>query len=187
MRTRTLYLAVTSVVFLFLAFHSPVKAYDDRNEDLVGTWILTATLAPDFINTELAAFNPGGTWTTTSTVFNAHSSQDPFLPPFLTIDTSDGYGAWRAQSGPDRFALTFKRHLFAGATTPIDLYGPFFIGQYVGEATIQAVAAVRHSDSGDTLQGQFTFQARNLRGEVTGTGSGPFSGVRLQIEPLEGP
>jgi hypothetical protein len=172
------------VGLVLLVANSPLRANDDRKETIVGTWVLTATLAPGFINTELSAFNSGGTWTTTSSVFNAHSAEDPFLPPFLTIDTSDGYGAWRGQGGPDQFVLTFKRHLFAGVNTPIDLYGPFFVGQYVGEATIQAVATVHHGESGDTLQGQFTFQARNLRGEVVGTGSGPFSGKRLSIEPL---
>ena len=50
--------------------------------------------------------------------------------------------------------------------------------------TIQAVATVHHGESGDTLEGQFTFQASNLRGEVVGTGSGPFSAKRLSIEPL---
>jgi hypothetical protein len=172
------------MVLLLLGAQSSLLADDDRNETIVGTWVLTATLAPGFINTELSAFNPGGTWTTTSSVFDAHSSEDPFLPPFLTIDTSDGYGVWRGQGRPDQFGLTFKRHLFAGVNTPIDLYGPFFVGQYVGEATIQAVATVHHGESGDTLEGQFTFQARNLRGEVVGTGSGPFSGTRLRIEPL---
>jgi hypothetical protein len=168
-----------------LAANSLVKADEGRNDTLVGTWVLLATLAPGFINTELAAFNPGGTWTTTSAVFNAHSSQNPFLPPFLTIDTSDGYGAWRRQGGSNRFAFAFKRLLFAGADTPTALYGPFFVGQHVGEATIQAVATL-HED-GDTLEGQFTFQARNLRGDVVGTGSGPFSATRLRIEPLATP
>jgi hypothetical protein len=54
----------------------------------------------------------------------------------------------------------------------------------VGEATIQAVATIHHGEGGDSLEGQFTFQARNLRGDVVGTGSGPFSGTRLRIEPL---
>jgi hypothetical protein len=83
--------------------------------------------------------------------------------------------------------LTFKRHLFAGVNTPIDLYGPFFVGQYVGEATIQAVSTIHHGEGGDSLEGQFTFQVRNLRGDVVGTGSGPFSGTRLRIEPLVTP
>ena len=184
MRRQDARLATAAMVLLLLGAQSSVVAGDDRNEGIVGTWVLSATLAPGFINTELSAFNPGGTWTTTSSVFNAHSSEDPFLPPFLTIDTSDGYGAWQAQGGGNRFALTFKRHLFAGVNTPVDLYGPFFAGQYVGEATIQAVATVHHGESSDTLEGHFTFQASNLRGEIVGTGNGPFSGKRLSIEPM---
>ena len=74
-----------------LAATSSVQADDDRNDSIVGTRVLTGTLAPGFINTELSRFNAGGTWTTTSAVFNAHSSQNPFLPPFLTIDTSNGH------------------------------------------------------------------------------------------------
>jgi hypothetical protein len=166
-------------------FVGHAQEHDDGG--IVGTWVIVATLAPGFMNTEVAAFNHGGTWTTTSAVFNAHSSQNPFLPPFLVIDTSDGYGAWKPQGRSNRFALTFKRLLFAGADTPAALYGPFFIGQHVGEATIQAVVTLHGAERGDTLVGQFTFQARNLRGDVMGTGSGPLSGTRLKIEPLTTP
>jgi hypothetical protein len=173
------------VAVFALTASSLVKAQDESS--IVGTWILSATLAPGFINTELVAFNPGGSWTTTSSVFNAHSSQNPFLPPFLTIDTSDGYGAWKQQGGSNQFVFTFKRHLFAGANTPTSLYGLFFVGQQIGESTIQAVGAVRHSENGDILEGQFTFQVKNLRGDVLGTGSGPFSAKRLEIEPLATP
>jgi hypothetical protein len=181
-----LYLLVLGFVLLALFALTPnsrVKA-DADERSIVGTWILTASLGPGFDNTELTAFNPGGTFTMTSSVFNPHSSGNPFLPPFLTVDISDAYGAWRRQGDSNRFAVTFKRLLFAGAKTPTDLYGPFFVGQNVGMATIQAVGILDHGEGGDTLTGPFTFQLRNLRGEVTGTGSGTLIATRLKIEPL---
>ncbi len=184
------YLLALSFVLLAVFALTPtsrVKADDDQDGSVVGTWIITVTLATGFVETELVAINPGGTFTNTGTAFNAHSSQNPFLPPFLTADFSDGYGAWKRQGDSNRFAFTFKRLLFAGARTPTDLYGRFFVGQPVGEATIQAVGTLHHGDdgdTGDTLEGPFTFQLRNLRGEVVGAGSGTASFKRLKIEPL---
>src|SRR5262245_33744613 len=172
-----------SMCVLGLVPGSPLKAEDDR-PSIVGTWTLDATLAPGFTERELTAFNPGGTFTLTSSVFNAHSSENPFLPPFLMVDLSDGYGAWKRQEHSNRFSVTFKRLLFASANTPPDLYGYVFVGQHVGEATIQAVVTVHHGEDGDTLEGPFTFQLRNLPGEVTGTSSGTVSAKRLEIEPL---
>ncbi len=182
-----LYLLAFSFVLLAvfaLTPNSRVKADDDQDGSIVGTWILKAQLGPGFDETELTAFNRGGTFTITSSVFNPHSSQNPFLPPFLVADFSDGYGSWKPVGDSDRFAVTFKRHVFAGAKTPTALYGSFFLGQQVGEATIQSVATLRHGEDGDTLEGPFTFQLRNLRGQVVGAGSGTISAVRLKIEPL---
>ena len=182
-----LYLLTLSIVLLGLFASmrgSHVKADDDRDGGIVGTWIGTATLGPGFVETELTAINQGGTFTATSSVFNLHSSQNPFLPPFLVADFSDGYGAWKRVGDSDGFAVTFKRHVFAGANTPTALYGSFFLGQQVGEATIQSVATLRHGEDGDTLEGPFTFQLRNFRGEVVGAGSGTVSFKRLKIEPL---
>ncbi len=150
----------------------------------MGTWVITPELAPGFVETEFTAIRAGGTMTLTSSVFNPHSSQDPFLPPFLVVDISDGYGRLRRESASNRFAGTFKRLLFAGARTDPNLYGEFFVGQYVGVASIQFVLTLRHGPDGDTMDGPFTFQARNLRNEVVGTGSGTASLVRLNIEPL---
>ena len=180
-----LYLLVLGFVLLAvlaLAPNSRVKAADDGS--IVGTWIATATLGAGFAETELTAINQGGTTTLTSSVFNPHSSGNPFLPPFLVADFSDGYGAWKPVGDSDRFAVTFKRHVFAGAKTPTALYGSFFLGQQVGEDTIQSVVTLRHGEDGDTLEGPFTFQLRNLRGEIVGTGSGTVSLRRLKIEPL---
>lgn len=171
------------VAFAF-TLNSRAKADDDQDGSIVGTWILTATLAPGFVETELTAINPGGTFTLTSSAFNAHTSQNPFLPPFLTVDVSDGYGGWKRQGDSSRFATTFKRLVFAGAKTPTALYHPAFVGQHVGEATIQAALNLQHGEDGDTLEGPFTFQFRNLLGEVVGTGSGTVSLKRLNIEPL---
>ncbi len=183
------YLLALSFVLLAVFALTPtsrVKA-DDQDGSIVGTWIIKVQLGPGFDETELTAINPGGTFTLTGTAFNAHSSQNPFLPPFLVADFSDGYGAWRRQGDSNRFAFTFKRLLFAGARTPTDLYGPFFVGQPVGEATIQAVGTLHHGDDGDTLEGPFTFQVKNLNGVVVGTGSGTASFKRLRIEPLATP
>ncbi len=183
------FLALSFVLLAVFALTptSRVKADDDQDGSVVGTWIFTVTLAPGFVETELVAINPGGTFTTTGTAFNAHSSQNPFLPPFLVADFSDGYGAWKRQGDSNRFALTFKRLLFAGARTPTALYGPFFVGQNIGVATIQAVATLQHGEDGATLEGPFTFQVRNLRGEEVGTGSGTASATRLKVEPLATP
>ena len=164
-----------------------VQADDDQDGGIVGTWILDATLAPGFTERELIAITPGGTFTITSAVFNAHTSENPFLPPFFMVDLSDGYGAWKRQGNSSRFSVTFKRHLFAGPKTPSSLYGTFFLGQNVGEGTVQSVAILQHGEDGDTLQGPFTFQLRNLRGEVMGAGSGTISAKRLKIEPLAAP
>ena len=46
---------------------------------------------------ELTAINPGETFTITSAVFNAHSSENPILPPFLMVDFGGGYGSWKQQ------------------------------------------------------------------------------------------
>lgn len=115
-----------------------VQADDDQDGGVVGTWILDATLAPGFTERELIAITPGGTFTITSAVFNAHSSENPFLPPFFMVDLSDGYGAWKRQGDSNRFSVTFKRHLFAGPKIPSSLYGTFFLGQNVGEGTVQS-------------------------------------------------
>jgi hypothetical protein len=166
---------------------SPVKA---DGGSIVGTWILTVTVntppgAPPFVETELTAINPGGTFTLTGTAFNAHSSENPFLPPPLAADFSDGYGTWK-QTGDDsnQFALTFKRLIFAGANTPTAAYGSFFPGENVGVATIEAVATLQTSAAGQTLTGPFTFQLRNLQGTQVFAGSGTFAATRLKIEPL---
>src|SRR5258707_7711992 len=130
---------------------SKANAEDGEDESVVGTWIITAELAPGFIETEFTVINPGGTMTLTSSVFNPHSSLDPFLPPFLVVDISDGYGRLRREGASNRFAGTFKRLLFAGARTDPNLYGEFFVGQHVGVATIQFVLTLRHGPSGDTM------------------------------------
>ena len=96
---------LTALALLVWIPGSHGKADNSDRPSIIGTWILSATLAPGFIDTELSSINPGGTWTTTSSVFNAHSSQNPFLLPFLTIDASDGYGAWARAGGSNQFAL----------------------------------------------------------------------------------
>jgi hypothetical protein len=180
---------VLLVVFA-LTPNARVKADDDDNDhgSPVGTWILKATLdtppgSPPFVVTNLVAINPGGTFTITDNVFNAHTSGNPFLPPPFVVDNGDGYGSWERR-GSNQFATTFKRFLFAGAKTDSAIYGPFFVGQHVGEGTIQGLNTLQVGKDGDTWGGPFTFQARNLRGDVVAAGSGTVSATRLKIEPL---
>jgi hypothetical protein len=158
---------------------------------IVGSWINTVTVntppgAPPFVFPELLSANPGGTFIDSIAI--AHSSQNPFLVgPFapLAVDLSDAFGVWQPVSNTsNQFAITLKRLIFGGADTPTSAYGTFFPGQYIGTADIQAVGTLQHSQSGDTLAGPFTFQLRNLSGEVVLAASGTFSAKRLTIEPL---
>jgi len=191
MRKLGLYFAGLCIVvsaLLALMPRSHVKADDDRS--IVGTWIFTITLdrppvLQGFAFTDLFVINRGGTFTNTSTVSHAHSSENPFLPPPVVVDISDGYGAWkRVGDDSNQFALTLKRFLFAGARTPTLLYGSFFPGQNVGELNVQLVATVHTGEREDTLTGQGTFQFVNLAGKVVFAGSETFSATRLKIEPL---
>ncbi len=111
-----------------------------RVRGIVTVTVNTPPGAPPFVFTDLIAFNSGGTLTAARSAFNAHTSENPFLPSPLVVDTSDGYGAWKSQGDDsDQFALTFRRFLFAGANTPTALYGSFFHGQNVGVNTVEAV------------------------------------------------
>src|SRR6516162_2272832 len=127
MRKLGLYFAAASIVFsVLLAFRQGQHVSAD-NSSLVGTWIVTVTVntppgAPPFVLTDLISFNSGGTLTATSTAFNAHTSENPFLPAPLIVDTSDGYGVWRPiGEESNQFAATFQRFLFAGANTSTEL------------------------------------------------------------------
>ena len=194
MRKLGLYIGASCIVVSALLASMP-NAYANADDDrsIVGTWIFTITLSqpPElagFVFTDLVAINRGGTFTNTSTVSHAHSSENPFLPPPAVVDVSDGYGAWkRVGDDSNQFALTLKRFLFAGARTPTALYGSFFPGQNVGELNVQLVATVHTGERGDTLMGQGTFQFVNLAGEVVFAGSETFSARRLRIKPLATP
>ena len=194
MRKLGLYFTAACIVLLAvfalvrLTPSSPVKA--DEGSSIVGTWIVAVAVntpsGSQPFATELASFNPGGTFI--DTISLAHSSQNPFftgpLAP-LAADFSDAFGTWK-QVGDDsnQFAATFKRFIFAGANTPTSAYGSFFPGQNVGVATIEAVATLETGASGQTLTGPFTFQLTNLQGTVVLAASGTFSATRLKIEPL---
>lgn len=191
-RQLRVYLLVLGFVVLAVSARrssSHVKADDDEHEGIVGTWIITAALPgnPPLVWPELFVINPGGTTTSTSSHLSAHFSGNPFSPPRLALDFSDRYGAWKQLGDTNQFAFTYKQFIFAGANTSKELYGPFFVGQRVGTATMQMVATLQHDDDGDTLAGTVTKQDRNLRGEVVSRGSGTFSGKRLEIEPLATP
>jgi hypothetical protein len=188
MRKPGLYFVAVCVVLSLLAL-MPTAHVKAANGNIVGTWIITVTVntppgAPPFVFTDQIAFNSGGTLTAASSTFNAHTSENPLLPPPLVVDTSDGYGAWKS-TGDDskQFALTFNRFLFAGASTSTADYGSFFSGQYVGKNTVQAVG----TRDGDSISGSFTNQFVNLDGQVVFAGSGTFTGTPLKIEPLTTP
>ena len=191
MRKPGFYFATAYIIAALLALASSVQA-QAADRTIVGTWVVTVTVntppgAPPFVFTDLIAFNSGGTLTAASSTFNAHTSENPHLPPPLVVDTSDGYGAWKPMGDDsNEFALTFKRFLFAGANTSIALYGQSFTGQYVGVNTVQAVGTLHTGDGGDTLSGSFTNQFVNLDGTAVFSGSGTFSATRLGIEPLAG-
>jgi len=136
----------------------------------------------------LIAFNFGRTLTAGSSTFNAHTSENPFLPSPLVVDTSDGCGAWKSQGDDsNQFALTFRRFLFACANTSTTLYGPFSLGRNVGVNRVQAVGTFHSGKNHDSLMGSFTNQFVNLNGEVVFAGSGTFTAKRLGIEPLTVP
>ena len=182
------FVAAFIVLSAVLAFR-PSKHVSADNPSIVGTWIITVTVntppgAPPFVFTDLAAINSGGTLTATSTALNAHSSENPFLPAPLVVDTSDGYGAWKPMGEEsNQFALTFQRFLFAGANTSTALYGPFFPGQNIGVDNVEAVATLHTGEGGDTLTGPFTTQFVNLSGQAAFAGSGTFTATRFKIKP----
>jgi hypothetical protein len=179
----------TLILLLLIWVRGSVKAAADDGT-IVGTWIVTVTVntppgAPPFVFTDLITFNPGGTFTTGSTAFNAHTSENPFLPTPLVVDTSDGYGVWRPHGDDSsQFALTFRRFLFAGSKTSTALYGSAFPGQNVGANNVEATATFKSGEGGDTLSGPFTTQFVNLSGQVVFPGSGTFTATRLKIAPL---
>jgi hypothetical protein len=192
MRKPRLYFITLSIALMLLAL-MPISHVKAASQNIAGTWIVTVTVntppgAPPFVFTDLIAFNSGGTLTAASSTFNAHTSENPLLPPPLVVDTSDGYGNWKPE-GDDakQFALTFNRFLFAGANTSTALYGSFFPGQNVGVNAVQAVGIFQTGKNGDSLTGSFTNQFVNLGGEVVFAGSGTFAATRLAIEPLTTP
>ena len=179
---RKLAFGIASIVLSLAAFLASARA-EANDQGIVGTWIVTVTVttppgAPPFVFTDFIAFNRGGTLTAASSGFNAHTSENPFLPPPLVVDTSDGYGVWKAtDDDSDRVAITFKRFLFAGAATSTKIYGPFVPAQYVGVNAVQAVGTFR---DGDHLAGSFTTQFTNLAGQPTFSGNGTFTAIRLK-------
>lgn len=188
------YLVAFSIVVLAVLASMPnshVKADENQQGSIVGTWMITSTIntppgTPPFVFTELGSFNPGGIFIDTFSL--DHNSANPFVPPPLAVDFSDKFGTWKEVGDSNQFAGTFKEFLFAGPDTPASVYGPIlFLGQNVGVATVEFVATLQTGAGGDTITGPFTFQLTNLQGATVFTGSGTFSGTRLQIQPLATP
>jgi len=172
---------IVSIAVLSLAPFMPSARAQAGNQSIVGTWTVTVTVntppgAPPFVFTDLIAFNQGGTLTAASSAFNAHTSENPFLPAPLIVDTSDGYGVWKSTDDDShRVAITFQRFLFAGPAT--SSYAFLFPGQYVGINAVQAVGTLQDADQ---LAGSFTTQFTNLAGQPTFSGSGTFTAIRLK-------
>jgi len=187
------YLLVLGIVLVGLIASmtgSQVKA-DVEHGSIVGTWIATVLVntpsGPQPLATELASFNPGGTFNDAISI--AFNSENPaFAGTPLAVNFSDALGTWK-QIGDDpaHIAMTFKRFLYAGPNTPAGVYGSFFVGQNVGKATIEAVGTLQTSAAGQTVTGQFTFQLTDLAGNLLLPASGTFSAKRVEIEPLVTP
>jgi hypothetical protein len=174
---------IVTIVSLSLGPFMPSARAQAGNQSVVGTWTVTVTVntppgAPPFVFTDLFAFNQGGTLTAASNAFNAHTSENPYLPAPFVVDTSDGYGVWKS-AGDDssQVAITFKRFLFAGVAT--SYYAFSFPGQYVGVNAVHAVGTIRDADH---LAGSFTTEF--IGGRAPFSGSGTFTATRLKIEPL---
>lgn len=187
---RVRYWVLAGFVVLALLVLMPSSHAKAEEESIVGTWFNTVLVntpsGPVPFTTELVTVNPRGTFIDTLSI--AHSSQNPsFTGPLapLAVDFSDALGIWKPTGDLNQFAFTFKRFLFAGATVP-SVYGPgpFFPGENIGMATIEAVGTLQTSAGGQILAGPFTFQLTNLQGTVVLAASGTFSATRLQIQPL---
>lgn len=184
MQKRSLQFAAVFALFVLFALTPNLMA---QAGSLVGGWEVTLNVnvppgAPPFIFTEVGTFNLGGSFADTISI--AHSSQNPYVPPPLAVDFSDGYGGWRQTPGTNQFAITLKRLTFAGPNTPTTTYGTFLQGQQVGEAIIE-VAGTLQSDG--TLAGAFTFQLTSLadNGAVVFAGGGKLTATRINIQPLQ--
>lgn len=190
MRRLTLYCGVVCLGLLaFMDLATNVRVEAD-GETIVGTWIMTTspTIPPGatpIVFQELISFNPGGTYTDTHAI--AHSSQLPFLPPSVAVDSSDAFGVWRRTSDSNQFAATHKRLLFAGPDTPSAFYGPFVPGQNVGFETVQILLTLQDGPNGETLSGPFTVEYTNLAGQLIFFDTGSVSAKPLAVEPLATP
>lgn len=184
-RTIAIVSAVTALAVSVAALGASRTVHAQAPGTVIGAWEVTVNVNvptgdPPFILTEVGTFNLGGTFADTISI--AHSSQNPYVPPPLAVDFSDGYGVWRQTPGTNQFALTLKRLTYAGPSTP-SIYAPFLPGQQVGEAIIEAVGTLQ---SDGTLAGKFTFQLTSLAqaGAVVLADGGTFSAKRISIKPL---
>jgi hypothetical protein len=172
---------------LFTAFvvtpTSQVKADDGENGNVVGSWIGTINPGTPFAFTDLLSLNLGGT--ASGTNGNAHNSQNTNAPPFARVDASDFFGSWEP-IGHGQIAGTVKWLLFLGPNSPantINLYCPpgltCFPGQNIGVVTLETVATLQHTNSGDSLTGNYSIKYRNLSDVVVFSGSGMLSFSRI--------
>jgi ABC-type phosphate/phosphonate transport system permease subunit len=183
-----IYVVVLAMVFLGILASMTGPYVRAEGQQVIGTWFVTVyTSSGAQLATELATFNPGGTFADAISI--AFNSENPaFTGTPLAVNFSDALGTWKqVGEDPNQVAMTFKRFLYAGRSTPAGVYGSFFPGQNVGVATIEAVGTLQNSAAGQTITGQFTFQLTDLAGNVVLPASGTFSAKRLEIQPLATP
>ena len=191
--TLTATVALAAIMGTLGSLHN-TRAQDQQGNQgsVIGTWVATINVdtpaGPQPLATELASFNPGGTFIDAISI--AFSAENPgFAGPFapLAVNFSDAFGTWKPVNGDSgQFAATFKRFLYAGANTPTAAYGPFFPGQNVGQATIEVAGALQATKSGNILVGSYTFQLTNLDGTNVLAGGGSFTATRVNVQPLAG-
>jgi hypothetical protein len=182
MQRLRLYLLAAGFVGLALLALTPtarVKADDDQDGGIVGTWIGSLSLnGSSIVITELPSFGGGGTVRGTNTF--SHN-----IPAARTYGRAKRlFRSWAPIAGSSQIAITLKRLIFACPNTPVANYGQSFPGQNVGIVSIQAVGTVQHTENGDTLTDPVTFQLTNLLDQVVFAGSGTASFTRVAIEPL---
>jgi hypothetical protein len=176
---------IAAAIFLICRTVNAV-AQDHRSENITGTWLFTVTGdapapgVPGPVFTELMTFNGVGGLTETNGIFHANSASNPFLPPPIQLNASDGYGTWAVAGRPQIFATTFQKLMFAGPTTA----GSLFPGQHIGFAKVRELLNLDSSGKTEMLTGKFELEVTDLAGNVVFASGGTVQGTRVAVEPL---
>jgi hypothetical protein len=182
------FFAYAFAAFMMLAtiVAAPQAQAHDHNSDrsIVGTWILTTTFdmppgAPPFIVHEFAQFNEGGTFLGNFELDN--NSANPLAPPPFAVDFSTKYGSWKQKwHGSPQYNVILQEYIIAGQNTPTAIYGEFYPGQTVGIVTVKATPALNRR--GDTFNGPFSYEFKNMAGDLLFAGTGNFVGKRQKLQ-----